>query len=238
MRPTDIIPFLDLTSLGDDDTEADILDLCDRAHTPFGHVAALCVYPKFVSLCKQQPTLPVATVINFPHGTDTLEKVFIDTKSAVDDGADEIDLVIPYKSVIETQGSQKSFAHIRDIIHVCQNAMNGQKLKVIVESGAFEDKELLTRVCETVLECNVDFLKTSTGKIPTGATPMAVEIFVESIKVRKEKTGIKISGGVKTYDQALTYIEIIRDGLGDEFLKPETFRIGASSLLTDLLKNS
>lgn len=237
MDKKDIIPFLDLTSLNDEDTEADILDLCDNAHTPLGNVAAICVYPRFVPICQQQRTLPIATVINFPHGNDDAETVFEDTKQAVEDGADEIDLVIPYQFVIETKGSYVSFDHVRDIITACQKALNGQKLKIIVESGAFEDKDLLAQLCDIALSCNVDFLKTSTGKIATGATLDAVEIFIKTIKAKNVKTGIKISGGVKTYDQALPYITLIREKMGDEFLNPDKFRIGASSLLTDLLKD-
>lgn len=227
--------LIDLTSLNSDDTESSIAAFCQKAQPAFGgHVAAVCVYPQFVRLMAAQfagTPIKVATVANFPEGMTSQESVLIEIGSALQDGAQEIDVVFPYHRYLagERQYTQNFIAACKA---VCGNEVT---LKVILETGALRDPALIADASLDALTAGADFIKTSTGKIPEGATLEAAATMLLVIRHAapqlKRNLGLKISGGVRDVQQAAQYIELADNIMGREWVNPDTFRIGASKLM-------
>lgn len=233
-----VIGLLDLTSLGDGDTPERIADLCARAATPFGPVAAVCVWPRFVAQARRlsaDTSVKVATVINFPHGEDAPADVAAATRAAVADGAQEIDVVAPWRRFLNGEE-----AYAAEVLRACREACGpAVGMKVIVESGAFADaadgSAALRRLCDTALAAGADFLKTSTGKREPGASLAAAAVFFDAIEAANSRAGVKISGGVRSCDQAAAYLAQAAARKGEDWAQPATFRFGASALLDALL---
>lgn len=225
---------LDLTSLNDADTEADILRLCARAHGPHGPVAAVCVWPRFAALARRElpPGIAVAAVANFPHGGDDIAAALVDTRAIVASGAEEVDVVLPYAALM--RGDERQAA---TLLAAVRAACPGLVLKVILETGVLADAALITRASQLALAAGADFLKTSTGKTPVSATPDAAWAMLASIAAdagAAGRVGFKPSGGIKTVADAGTYIALCEAALGSAALQPRRFRIGASSLLDQI----
>lgn len=227
-----IISLIDLTSLNDEDTNESILTLCKKAITPMGSVAAVCVYPRFVKLAADffSGKMKIATVVNFPHGADPLDEVIALIHQSIQDGADEIDVVFPYANFLS--GDETGAV---DFIRTCKKACGHHLLKVILEIGALKESQIIFKISQAALSAGADFIKTSTGKIPTGATPEAALAMLLAIKSSHKNAGIKISGGIRTIEQALEYISLAETIMGNHWVTPNHFRIGASSLLDKLL---
>lgn len=224
---------LDLTTLGDDDTEATVRALCARASTPVGPTAAVCVWARFVPTAKAAlagTSVRVATVVNFPAGGVDSARVAVETEAARAAGADEIDVVIPYKSFIAGET-----APTEAVLRACRAATGTAPMKVIVESGAFEDATSLDRAARVALAEGADFLKTSTGKIKAGASLEAAVVFLSAIKSTGSRAGVKISGGVRDSDQAAAYLAVADEIMGEGWATPARFRFGASSVIDHLL---
>jgi deoxyribose-phosphate aldolase len=226
MIPADIIPYIDLTSLNEDDTEEKIAMLCQKAQTPLGNVAAVCLYPAFVATAWKnliEPSIKIATVANFPSGHIPIKEVSQIIKKAILDGAAEIDVVIPPHDM------GNFIAHCKMLC--------GDKtlLKVILETGILSPIQI-QEYSEIAIENGADFLKTSTGKIPQGATIAAATTILETIKRSQKPIGFKVSGGVKTVKEAQAFIELFIGFFGKEALSPARFRIGASTLLENILQ--
>ncbi len=231
---------MDLTSLNDHDTIKDIHGLCDKASTPIGTVAAVCVYPEFVWAAKtyldQQGffTVKVATVTNFPHGGDNLDIALKETSLALGAGADEVDLVFPYGAWLD---GNKDIGRtmVAECKKLCQNY--SAKLKVIIETGILKEPPIIQQVSAACIESGADFIKTSTGKVEINATLEAAEIMLTAIKEAgaQKSCGFKAAGGVKTADEAASYLHLARNIMGDSWLSPDNFRFGASGLLSNLL---
>lgn len=232
-RKSQIISCLDYTDLSEECSEEKVQTMCAMAMTAHGHVAALCVWPEFIQTAKTYlpPAVEIATVVNFPDGESSFDLVLSEIEVALALGATEIDAVIPYRFVLngEMQDITDYTAHLRDFIP------DDIPLKLILESGAFDDMKLLRKVCDQAIAGGADMIKTSTGKIAEGASLQAVEVFCDAIKSADKAVGIKVSGGVRTYEDAMSYINLIEEKLGSDFIAPQTFRIGASSLLDALL---
>jgi len=229
------VSCLDLTSLNDMDTADTVRSLCQRALTPLGNVAAVCVYPQFVTLAKEilrDTGVKVATVVNFPHGDDSMNEVLLTTKTSLLDGADEIDMVLPYKKYLM---NEHDICH--DLIVSVKTVCGDRTLKVILESGELHDSAMIASASKTCLQAGADFLKTSTGKKPVGATLEAAAVMLSTIKQYGDERviGFKASGGVRTSEDAAQYIQLARYIMGKSWISPRTFRLGASSLLTHLL---
>ena len=158
-----IFSLLDLTNLNETDTEDNIKLLCSQASGPLGHVAAICIYPQFVALAKKNiknSAVKIATVSNFPKGNKTLTMVLQEIKQAIADGANEIDVVIPYQDYLAGKISE-----VKDFITACKIACGKNiLLKVILESGILQKPEIITQVSRDVILSGADFIKTSTGK--------------------------------------------------------------------------
>jgi deoxyribose-phosphate aldolase len=232
------IGLMDLTSLNEEDTPERIVALCRDADTPAGPTAAVCIYPRFVPLAKATlaeqgtPQIRVATVVNFPEGAPDVPAAARETEAALEAGADEIDLVFPWRRLLE--GEEETG---REMVAACRRLCEGRALlKVILETGELEEPALIRRAGEIALEAGADFLKTSTGKVPVNATPEAARILLETIRSSGRDAGCKVAGGVRDTASAREYLELAEGIMGREWITPRHFRFGASSLLGALLR--
>lgn len=224
---------LDLTNLNDDCDEDAIRALAGRAATVHGQVAALCVWPRFVASAKEHlkaTTVKVATVVSFPSGDDPVSEVCDMTERAVADGADEIDLVIPYKAFLE--GREEVV--LTRVQRVKRAAGYGVGVKAILETGVIWDSALIRRAGELAIEGGADFIKTSTGKVAVNATLRAARVMLETIRDSGAPVGFKPAGGVKSTRDAVNYLELCDEIMGPDWATPDTFRIGASGVLDAL----
>lgn len=225
--------LVDLTDLGEDTTTEAITILCHRATGPFGATAAVCVWPRFVHLAAgllSGTPVRVATVVNFPRGGDDVDAVIAETVSAVADGADEIDLVLPYRSFLT--GHTDRVAAMIDAVRAV--AAPPVRLKVILETGELPDGVTIAAAARLAIDHGADFIKTSTGKTPVSATPEAVEVMLGEIRRSGRPVGIKPSGGIRTLDDARRYLALADEVMGPLWATPATFRFGASGLLDAL----
>lgn len=222
---------LDLTSLNDDDDAAAIDALCRRALTPWGPVAAVCVWPRFVAQARAAlPTdVAVAAVANFPAGALDVGLALADTRSIVDAGGDEVDLVLPWRAML---GGESAAA--ASLVRAVRAACPQQRLKLIIESGELPLPETIRQASRIGLEAGVDYLKTSTGKTAHGASLEAARLMLECIALQPRAVGFKASGGIRTVADAAPYIELVRTVLGDVAPSSQRLRFGASGLLGDI----
>ena len=225
-----ILSLIDLTNLNDDCTEDNVVELCSRAQGEFGNTAAVCVWPRFVNLCAsilRGTSIKVATVVNFPHGGTDVADVVATTIAALDAGADEIDLVLPYQSMITGDEAQvlSMLQAVREVVHAPDH------LKVILETGELINLERIRRASELAIKSGADFIKTSTGKSKISATPEAVTTMLQVIRDSERPVGLKPSGGIRTVADAQQYLDLANAIMGPQWATPQTFRFGASGLL-------
>ena len=232
-----LLSCIDLTSLEGSDNADRILDLCHKASS-FGDAglplpAAVCVYPVFAGLASSTlkgTGIRVASVAGaFPGGQSPVALRLEEVRYAVNEGADEIDMVISRGRLL--QGDENFvFDEIAAVREVCKNTL----LKVILETGELISYNLIRKASEIAITAGADFLKTSTGKIQPAASLEATEIMLEVIRKDYEttgrKTGIKPAGGIKDPDEALKYFQLTERILGSGWLNKDLFRIGASRL--------
>ena len=235
--------FIDLTSLTSIDTKESIWKLVDRVNDFEGirpdvpNVAAICTYPLFIETVKQALTaqeVKIASVAGgFPSSQTFMEIKIAETGMAVMQGADEIDMVMNIGYFLE-ENYEELAEEIQEVKESCRTA----KLKVILETGALKSPENIQKAAILALYSDADFIKTSTGKGYPGATPEAVYVMCQTIKkyhsITGRKVGIKVSGGVRTAEEAVRYYTIVKEILGNDCLTKELFRIGASSLVEDI----
>lgn len=225
---------LDLTSLGDADTEDDVVRLCGRARGPHGPVAAVCVWPRFAARARRElpPGIAVAAVANFPDGSADPARALREVREIVAAGADEVDLVLPFERL--RAGDDAAVTHLLAAVRA---ASAGLRLKVILETGVLVEAALITRAARLALAAGADFLKTSTGRTPVSATPEAAALMLRAIAADPAaagRVGFKAAGGIRDVAGAATYLRLARDILGPAAVAPQRFRIGASSLLGDI----
>jgi deoxyribose-phosphate aldolase len=230
--------LVDLTSLNDTDTDASIASFMQAARSPLGEVAAVCVYPRFVSLVATEfagSTVQTATVVNFPSGDEPLDHVLVEINQALQDGANEIDVVFPYLRYL---AGERQYA--QSFVAACKAACGeGVLLKVILETGALQDPAIIADAAYDALVNGADFVKTSTGKIAEGASLAAAAVMLLVVKHMQPKVqrplGVKVSGGIRTADDAARYVALADQILGKDKVSATTFRIGASQLVQVLL---
>ncbi len=224
---------LDLTDL-DESAAPDRIDaLCARARTPHGPVAAVCIYPRFAAQARaalQGSGIRIACVVNFPTGDRPVDFVQAMTGDALAEGADEIDLVVPWRLLLTGND-----AAMREIVRTVRRTIGGATLKTILETGELGDPDLVRRAATIAVEEGTDFLKTSTGKVPVNATPEAVEILLEVARDAGRPVGVKPAGGIRSTADAAAYLALCDRVMGPDWARPETFRIGASGLRDALL---
>lgn len=229
------VALMDLTTLNDSDTTQTINNLVASIEPKLGIPAAVCVYSQFVSDAKlalaerELQQVKVATVANFPSGEQPLEQVLNETLFAIERGADEIDLVIPYKALIGGD-ERKVLEYVKTSKEACGTQA---QLKVIIESGELSD-DLIATATKLAIDGGADFVKTSTGKVAVNATLAATDIMLNTIKTSGKKVGFKAAGGVRTVTDAAEYLALAESIMGEAYLQPELFRFGASGLLKDV----
>ncbi len=226
------IGLIDLTDLADDHSPDGIAELCRRAGEHA--TAAVCVWPEFVATCATQlrgTGVRVATVVNFPSGAEPVEVVTAAVAAALADGADDIDVVLPYRAVLAGDLDQAA-ATVAAVAELIDPPV---LLKVILETGALDDRSVISSAAQLAIDNGADFVKTSTGKIPAGASLEAAAAMLDVIAGADRPVGIKPSGGIRTFDDAMAYIDLADSVMGEGWATPATFRFGASGLLDSLL---
>lgn len=247
------ISMVDLTTLEGSDTTGKVRELCRKARQPLRFesltnpvevevppVAAICVYPKWVPLAKeslQGSTVKVASVSTaFPAGQVSMDVKVKDIQEAVALGADEIDMVID-RGAFLSGDYQKVFDEIVRFKDICGDQAH---LKVILETGDLQSYDKIRLASWLAMMAGADFIKTSTGKVGVNATLPITLVMLQAIADYFEETGKKIgmkpAGGIRNAKQAIQYLVMVREVLGKDWLTPDLFRFGASSLLNDLLR--
>ncbi len=238
------IRMIDLTTLEGKDSEGKVRQLCRKAIRPLpedpsvGPCAAICVYPNWVAVARRELAgsgVRVASVATgFPAGAVPLDVKLADTRRAVEAGADEIDMVIDRGAFLSGE-----LDSVYDEIAAIKAACGDAHLKVILETGELLTYDNVRRASALAIAAGADFIKTSTGKIQPAATPGVVLVMLEAIRdfylATGRRIGMKPAGGIRTTKQALHLLVMVKETLGDAWLTPELFRIGASTLANDLL---
>jgi len=238
------ISMVDLTTLEGKDTPGKVKQLCYKAMHPHDSikdvptVAAVCVYPAYVGTAKkalQGSDIKVASVATaFPSGQSNLEVKLNDVKFAVDQGADEIDMVIS-----RGQFLAGNYQYVFDEIASVKEACGEAHLKVILETGELDTLDNVRKASEIAMHAGANFIKTSTGKIQPAATMQVTYVMLDAIKDFYIKTGkmigMKPAGGISTAKIALQYLVMLNEVLGEKWMNKNYFRFGASSLVNDLL---
>jgi deoxyribose-phosphate aldolase len=241
-----IASLIDLTDLRDDHAPDGIAALCERARD--AGTAAVCVWPEHVARCRAilgasagragddtGAGVRIATVVNFPSGEEAVDVVVAATERALDDGADEIDVVLPWRALAagraqpghDVVAAVVAASHARDAV-----------VKVILESGELGSPDLIRRAADLAIDSGADFVKTSTGKTAHGASLEAAGVLLDAVadaRRRGRDVGVKPSGGISTVEAAAAYLALADERLGADWATPATFRFGASSLLDAVL---
>lgn len=238
------LSMIDHTTLEGKDSPGKVVQLCSKAMKPYAalpdlpSVAAVCVYPTMVSIAKKAlkgSSVKVASVATaFPSGMAPLRVKLEDTKYAVAEGADEIDMVLSRGEFLSG-----NYNFIFDEIASIKEACGDAHLKVILETGELATLENVRKASDIAMHAGADFIKTSTGKISPAATQPVTLVMLEAIRDYYLNTGIMIgmkpAGGIRKAKEALQYLVLVKETLGAEWLSPDWFRFGASSLTNDLL---
>ena len=240
------LSLMDLTSLKSQDTISSIEAFVSKVNgfpQAFpGHPlpAGICVYPNFVATVKKQLQAPGVRIVAvsgaFPASQSFREVKLLETRMALADGADEIDIVLALNAFLD--GDRAAAA---DEIRVQKALVGDRTLKVILETGVLKEPERIYDASMLAMESGADFIKTSTGKVEVGATPEAAEAMCRAIRDYARQTGRKVgfkaAGGISTTEQALTYVDIVRETLGSEWLNSGLLRLGVSRLGNHLLSS-
>ena len=238
------ISMMDLTTLEGKDTRGKVYALCQKAMRPdpsdhdIPHVAAVCVYPAMIGFVKQAlegSEVKVASVATgFPSGQTFTSIKVEETRQAVAAGADEVDMVID-RGAFLSGDYQKVFDEVAEVKEACGPA----HLKVILETGELANYDQVRKASLIAMYAGADFIKTSTGKVGVNATLPVTLVMLEAIRdfhhVTGKKIGMKPAGGISNAKLALAYLVLLYETMGPEWMTPDMFRIGASSLLNDVL---
>lgn len=236
--------MIDLTTLEGMDTPGKVTQLCNKAMRPYSgpydipKVAAVCVYPPFVRIAKKalgDSGINVASVATaFPSGHATMAEKIAEVKYCVEEGADEIDMVISRGEFLKG-----NYNFTFDEVAAIKEACGPAHLKVILETGELHTLENIRKASDISMYAGADFIKTSTGKVSPAATQPVTLVMLEAIRDYYLKTGIKIgmkpAGGIRDTKTALRYLVMVKETLGADWLSPDLFRFGASALANDLI---
>lgn len=240
-----IFSLIDLTSLNSSNTSKTIDCFIDQVNDFENHypnhenVAALCVYPPFItqikSKLKPETGIRIASVAaSFPSSQTYLEVKKLECELALNDGADELDIVISLKCFLE-----KNYNQVFEEIKIIKDLCGSKHLKVILETGALRSPQLIYEASLLAMEAGADFIKTSTGKLEPAATLEAVYVMCVAInefrKINGRFVGLKAAGGISTGEDAVKYFVLVKKLMGDSFMNRELFRFGASKLANEIL---
>jgi len=238
------VSMIDLTTLEGKDSKGKVHAMCRKAIKPMEsdnsipHVAAVCVYPSLIKYAKEIVAgsgVKVASVAtSFPSGQSPLKLRIEEVRTAISLGADEVDMVISRGEFL-SGNFEYTFRDVSEIKHVCGDT----HLKVILETGELETYDNVRKASLIAMMAGADFIKTSTGKVQPAATLPVTLVMLEAIRDFYNETGrivgMKPAGGIRNTKEAISYLVLVKETLGDLWLTPDLFRIGASSLLNDLL---
>lgn len=239
-----VLSMIDLTTLEGKDTQGKVQQLCYKAMHPHDRlqnlptVAAICVYPSYVAVAKKAlegSDIQIASVATaFPSGQSNLKVKIDDTKFALDQGADEIDMVISRGKFLSGD-----YQYVYDEIATVKETCGKIHLKVILETGELDTLDNIRKASELAMYAGADFIKTSTGKIQPAATMQVTYVMLNAIKEHYLKTGkmigMKPAGGISNSKLALHYLVMLNEVLGEKWMNKKYFRFGASSLANDVL---
>jgi len=239
-----ILSVIDLTTLEGSDTNEKIIGVCKKAQDfknkgiDIPNVAAVCFYPPFMKIAKENlinTDIQVASVAGaFPSGQSPLEVRIAEVKYAVENGADEIDIVISRGKLLEGD-----FQFVYDEIAAIKNVCGNLHLKVILETGELGSLSNIRKASDIAIDAGADFIKTSTGKISPAATLEAFIVMLDAIKEHYKKTGkmigIKPAGGISEPEDAIKFLTVLQAVLGEKWMNKNFFRIGASRLADKIL---
>ncbi|MGA2024306.1 MAG: deoxyribose-phosphate aldolase [Steroidobacteraceae bacterium] len=233
-----VLSLVDLTSLNESDDEPRIVGLVALSSTGAGRVAAVCTWGRLVAVaCRELrgSGIPVAAVANFPAGDAAIEAAAAETSAAIADGAEEVDVVFPYRELLAGKPQVGL-----ELVRACRRACGDRALlKVILETGRLDTAECIRRAADIAIDGGAHFLKTSTGKTQPGATLEAAAVLLEALAAasrRGQYVGLKVSGGIRTLSQARSYLELYESRFGSGSANASNFRIGASALMHELLE--
>lgn len=227
------IRLLDLTDLSDEAGEAGLEALCKRALMPPGPVAAICIWPRFVAKARRLlagTPVRIATVVNFPSGEEPVAEVATGIAAALAEGADEVDLVLPWRRMLEGD-----VAAAQTMLQAARAACGDSTLKIILETGEYHDQAEVKAAAELAIAAGADFIKTSTGKTARSATPEAARTMLGVIATCGRPVGLKPSGGIRSLADAALYLSLADEIMGPHWATPQSFRFGASGLHQVLL---
>ncbi|ULU06997.1 hypothetical protein L3Y34_018645 [Caenorhabditis briggsae] len=240
-----VIQYIDLTTLNGDDTASKVVALAKRAINPIPtdpsiHCGSVCVYPQRIAdvkkfLTETKQTCRITGVAGgFPSGQYHLKSKVLECELTVADGATEIDIVISRASALE-----EDWKTVHDEVLACKKACGSAHLKTILATGELKTLSNVYKASWASMLAGSDFIKTSTGKESVNATLEVAYVMCTAVKrwyeLTGQKVGFKPAGGIRTVDEALAYVALVKDILGEQWLNPTLFRIGASSLLDDCL---
>lgn len=239
-----LLNMIDLTSLNTTDNKSNIIHFTGKVnsfsgkYTNIPSVAAICVYPNYVSVVKEKLTarnVKIASVAGGFPSSQTFRSIKVaECKMAIESGADEVDIVISVGAFLGND-----FASVADEIREIKKSIGDKQLKVILESGLLGSHENIFKASMIAMDAGADFIKTSTGKTPVSATPESAFVMCRAISDFHSETGIKVgfkaAGGIVTPAEAVTYYQIVNYCLGEEWLNNTLFRIGASRLANNIL---
>jgi len=238
------VRMVDLTTLEGADTPGKITDLCVKAVRPdpadaaVPPVAAVCVYPDLVPAARAgvagSPVKVASVATAFPSGRASLAVKLADVADAVAAGADEVDMVIDRGAFLAGR-----YGQVYEEIRAVRQACGGAHLKVILETGELATLDNVSRASWLAMLAGADFIKTSTGKVSPASTPPVAHVMLAAVRDFADATGrqvgVKVAGGIRTAKDAVRYLVLVHETAGPDWLTPDLFRIGASSLLNDLL---
>ncbi len=239
-----IFSLIDLTTLSEQDNIRNVSQMCEKvnqlteAYPSLPAVAAICVFPEMVPVVKENLVNPLVNIASvgggFPASQTFTNIKVMEIEQAIGQGADEIDIVLPVGKFI-----MEDYEYAEYEIQVIKERIRDIHLKVILETGSLQDYSLIRKASFLAIGAGADFIKTSTGKIPVGATPEAMVIMCQAISEYYNKTGKKIgikpAGGISDAETATLYYAIVKEILGEDWLNSERFRIGASRLANNLM---
>ena len=237
---------IDLTTLNSTDTQSRVSRFTEQVNNFYNdypalpHVAAICVYPNMVQTVKNilnvRGVKIAAVAGGFPSSMTFTELKAEEARLAVEAGAGEVDVVLPLWAFLDGKDDL-----CKEEIETIKVAIGDAHLKVILESGVLAEPEVIERAAILAMEAGADFIKTSTGKVSPAATPEAALVMCRAVKAFYERTGkqvgFKPAGGISTTEEAVLYLTIVKEVLGDAWLTPDLFRIGASRLANSLLSS-
>jgi deoxyribose-phosphate aldolase len=232
-----MIGLLELSTLNIDDDAERVTALCRRAITPVGKVAAVCVYPRFVRLARSTlddvgaGSVRVCSVANFPYAGATIKAAVADIRAGLVSGANEIDLMYPWRAMLtgDRQGAI-------EFVQACKaSCADRARLKVTLETGEMKDPQIIRMACEDVIAAGIDFVGTSSGKVGLTSTPQAVRILLQVIADVGGQASIKVAGGIRSYEEARQYLDLIQARFGPQWVNADRVRFGVSAVLDEML---